>query len=155
MKKIFLILIITLFSSQLVAQQNAREKIKAMKTAFITNALDLSAKEAQQFWPIYNEYDKKIYSSKTLKTRELTRKIRLAGGVNELSDGEANTILSEFIKIDFEVAKAKQELQQKLKNIISGKKIIMLFKAEHDFNKKLLREFRNKRKSNLQKRTRN
>ena len=155
MKKIFLILIITLFSLQTFAQQNAREKIKAMKTAFITNALDLSSKEAQQFWPVYNEYDKKIYSLKTLKTRELTKRMRAAGGVNQLSDNEANAILSEFIEIDFDVAKAKQELQQKLKNIVSGKKIIMLFKAEQDFNKKLLREFRDKRKSNLQKRARN
>ena len=155
MKKISFILLIALISLQSFAQQKAREKIKAMKTAFITNALDLSAKEAQQFWPVYNEYDKKIYTLKILKTRELTKKMRAVGGVNQLSDNEANIILSEFIEIDFNVAKAKQELQQKLKNIVSGKKIILLFKAEQDFNKKLLRDFRNKRKSNLQKRTRN
>ncbi len=37
-----------------------REKIKALKVAFITERLDLSSKEAQLFWPIYNEQGSKM-----------------------------------------------------------------------------------------------
>ena len=36
--------------------RRTKEKIKALKVAHITNELDLTSKEAQQFWPIYNEF---------------------------------------------------------------------------------------------------
>ena len=154
MKRVLFIsfLILTVFQ---VSGQVNREKIKAMKTAFITNALDLSSKEAQQFWPIYNEYDKRIYQAKTLRTRAIARRVRAAGGVQQLSNNQASEILQEFIDIDFEVAKAKQDLKNKLMNVVSAKKIILLFRAEQDFNKKLLREFREQSQKNLQKRIRN
>ena len=63
--------------------------------------------------------------------------------------------MQEFIDIDFEVAKAKQDLKNKLMNVVSAKKVILLFRAEQDFNKKLLRDFREQRQKNLQKRIRN
>ena len=37
-----------------------KEKIKAMKISYITSELDLSPKEAQVFWPIYNEFEAKM-----------------------------------------------------------------------------------------------
>lgn len=154
MKQILIISFFILSSLQVTGQAN-REKIKAMKTAFITNALDLSSKEAEQFWPIYNEYDKRIYQAKTIKTRELAKKVRAAGGVQQLSDREASDILQAFMDIEFEVAQAKQDLKNKLMNVVSAKKIILLFRAETDFTKKLLRDFREQRKNNLQKRIRN
>ena len=42
------------------ANQENREKIKAQKVAFITSKLELNADEAQLFWPVYNEYQKKL-----------------------------------------------------------------------------------------------
>ena len=39
---------------------NWREKIMCEKIAFLTTELDLSTKEAQEFWPVYNEYMKEI-----------------------------------------------------------------------------------------------
>ena len=37
-----------------------QERIKAQKVAFITERLDLSSKEAQKFWPIYNAFEDKV-----------------------------------------------------------------------------------------------
>ena len=36
-----------------------KDKIEAQKIAYITNELSLTATEAQQFWPIYNEFSDK------------------------------------------------------------------------------------------------
>lgn len=155
MKNILLFFAFVVISISVSAQRGGNaDKIKALKTAYITSTLDLTPKEAQDFWPVYNQYDKRIFKAKILKTRELMKRIRNAGGIEELSDSEADKILEEFINIDFNVANAKQELRKNLKNIIPGKKIVKLFRAEQDFNKKLLKEFRNKRK-NMQGRTRN
>ena len=60
MKKILICLTIFI-CTQVVAQETSKnEKIEAMKVGFITNKLELSAKEAQLFWPLYNEYNQKM-----------------------------------------------------------------------------------------------
>lgn len=43
------------------AQKDDRVKhIEAVKAAFITQKLDLTTREAQNFWPLYNTYQKEI-----------------------------------------------------------------------------------------------
>ena len=153
MKRILLITLFILMTSMQVFAQNERGgRFKALKTAFITNALDLSSKEAEKFWPIYNEYDKTIHLVKTQKTRQLTREILAAGGIDNLSNDEASNITQQFIKIEFDVANAKRELLRKLSPVIPAKKIIKLFKAEQDFNKELLKKLRERRQENIKKR---
>ena len=54
--------------------------IKALKVAHITEKLDLTEKEAQQFWPIYNAYDEKMGTLKqTQKDRNRCMRARLLG----------------------------------------------------------------------------
>jgi len=146
MRKILLIAVfISISATQLVAQRNDKEKIKVLKTAFITNALDLSSKEAEKFWPIYNEYSKIIHKVKNQKNRELRRQVREKGGIDKISDTEATKLLKEHINIDNNVFEAKKTLNTKLDGVIPPKKILKLFKAEHDFNKELLKRFRQRR----------
>ena len=145
MKRILIITIFILTSASYGFAQN-NPRIKALKTAFITNSLDLSSKEAQQFWPVYNKYERTIHLEKTLKMRQLTKKAINLGGMEQLSDNEANAILKDIIEIDFKVANAKKELYDNLMGIIPPKKIMKLFKAEQDFNKELLKQFRDRKK---------
>ncbi len=146
MKKLVLSLIILLFTTiTVVAQGINRDRIKALKTAHITNALSLTSSEAEKFWPIYNKFDQKIHQIKIIKTRQLTRKIRLAGGIEKLSEEEADSILQEFIEIDFNIANEKKKLHKNLTEIISSKKMIKLLRAEQSFNKELLKRLREKR----------
>ena len=42
-------------------EHNKHERIKALKVSFITEKLELSATEAEKFWPIYNTYDSQIH----------------------------------------------------------------------------------------------
>lgn len=62
MKNILLIITIFLSSITLQAQDGAtkKEKIQALKIAFITQKLELTSDEAQKFWPVYNRYDAEI-----------------------------------------------------------------------------------------------
>lgn len=146
MKKLVLSLVILLFTTiTVVAQGISRDRIKALKTAHITNALSLTSNEAEKFWPIYNEYDQKIHQIKIVKTRQLTRKIRLAGGIEKLSETESDAVLREFIEIDFNIANEKKRLHKNLIGIISSKKMIKLLRAEQSFNKELLKRLREKR----------
>lgn len=142
MKKIFLLVLF--FGSTvhfMVAQNDKHENLKALKTAFITQELNLTAKEAEKFWPIYNVYDEKIHEIKVIKYREGKNKINQKGGFEALSEKEADEFLTALIKNKEDELKAKKELFKQLKNVLSSKKIVQLEKAEHDFNRKLLREY--------------
>jgi Tfp pilus assembly protein PilZ len=60
--KIWWVIILTGFYSVAALSQNndKKETIESFKVAFITQKLNLTTKEAQLFWPVYNEYlDKK------------------------------------------------------------------------------------------------
>jgi len=145
MKRLILGLLLLFFTSSNILAQNNRSQIKAIKTAFITNALELSPEEAEKFWPVYNEFDKNIHQLKTIKTQEITRKIRMADGIENLTEKESEIILQEFIEIDYNVANEKKKLQKNLIGIISSKKMIKLIRTEQNFNKELLRRFQEKR----------
>jgi hypothetical protein len=68
MKKILLFLSVFVGISYICAAQPPREKIKALKVAFITKELNLTSGEAEKFWPVYNEYFAEI--EKVLKGNE-------------------------------------------------------------------------------------
>ncbi len=144
MQKLTFTLFIILFSIfSLTAQQhNKRERLKAYKTAYITEKLDLSSSEAEKFWPVYNAYSKSHFQLKVLKVKEELRKIKEKGGIDELTDKEAGQILSKLNKNEQLIINLRKELYNNLKNIISAKKILKLNRAEHEFNRKLLSEYR-------------
>lgn len=59
-------------ASHLAAQQESKhEKLEALKIAFITEKLSLTTKEAQNFWPVYNEYSQKIEKIRKAKRSDL------------------------------------------------------------------------------------
>jgi len=121
------------------------DKIKALKTAFITEALDLSPKEAEKFWPIYNEYSKKIMELRYKKIRDLRSKIRDKEVFDSLTEKDAENLLNNFLAVERGILKAKSNLNNQLLKVISAKKIIKLYKAEDDFNRRLLQRLRGNR----------
>ena len=123
-----------------------QEKIKAQKIAFITDKLELTSEEAQQFWPIYNEFEAKVEKIKSEDLRPLKREMRQGN----VSDKRAGEILEKLLEAETEMHNAKLELVEDLKTVISAKKIIMLKVAEDQFNQKLLdrlKEFRERRQN--------
>ena len=88
---------------------------------------------------------KNIHRLKTLKTQQIVKKILSVGGIEKLTETESETILQEFIDIDFNVANEKKKLHKNLSGVISSKKMIKLVRAEQSFNKELLKRLREKR----------
>ncbi len=57
MRKFLLILLLLSGSAYFCdAQQGNKDDINTVKIAYITNQLNLTPEEAQQFWPVYNRY---------------------------------------------------------------------------------------------------
>ncbi|MCL6217316.1 hypothetical protein [Zunongwangia pacifica] len=136
MKKIVILLVLILgFSTARAQDDKERERIKSLKTAFITQELKLSNKVAQKFWPIYDKYEE--------KRRELYRREhREINDVECISESKANDLLLEFVEIEKEDYELKKKYFTDLKTIFSAQEIIKLHKLEEDFHRKLIREYR-------------
>lgn len=148
MKKIlFILFIFMLTATTAIAQQpRNRQKIALFKTAFISEAINLTPKEAEKFWPIYNLYSTKIRTTKRLLEGGLQREIRFAGGIKNLSDVQSQKLIENIVLLEQEITDYKIKLIQELSNIISAKKIIGLKKAERDFNRRILQEYGKRRR---------
>ena len=120
-----------------------REKIKAYKVSFLTTELELTSSEAQKFWPIYSAYDDKQFELRHEKMK--TYFLRLDdSNVNSMSEKEAATLLSQIESADKELFVLREKFMSNLKKILSAKKILQLKKSEDDFNRKLLKQYRDK-----------
>jgi Spy/CpxP family protein refolding chaperone len=134
-------------ATSLVAQVGLREKkeqVKALKIAFITNELDLTTEEAVRFWPIYNKFDEKFFELRHEKMRALLDP-KKETQLEKLTEKEASQLLIQMENAEEELHQLRKKYFISLKGIIPSYKIIKLKKAEEDFNKKLLQQYRDKR----------
>lgn len=144
LKKIFLFSLIVSLSFSSFSQKR-KNKIKELKTAFITDRLDLNSDEAEKFWPIYNTFFKKEFQLRRVEIKAIRKKIIVNGGIDNFSNNEASKILNNLMRIEDELHTAKKKMNTDLIKVISTKKIIKLYRAEQDFNKRLLMKLRNRK----------
>ena len=133
----------TTFYAQERAQK--KEKIKALKIAFITNELQLTSTEAATFWPVYNAFEERQYILRRQKSKSFREKVNSSNSTN-ISEIEAVAILSEIESIDDELFQTRKKVNSDLKNILSAVKLVKLKKAEEDFNRTLLKQYRQTKK---------
>jgi Spy/CpxP family protein refolding chaperone len=122
--------------------KKSKAKIKALKIAYFTDNLDLTEKEAQQFWPVYNTYDDKNHELRVQGMNKVKKEVKNLEGMTE---AEATTVLNRIEAMETQVYENNRALMKNLKGILPAKKIIRLKKAERDFNRKLMKQFRQKR----------
>ncbi|MCC9066258.1 sensor of ECF-type sigma factor [Flavobacterium piscisymbiosum] len=120
-----------------------REKIKAYKVSFLTTELELTSTEAEKFWPVYNAYDDKQFELRHEKMKTYLRKLD-DDNITSMSEKEAAVLLSQIESTDKELYLLRDKYNTNLKKILSAKKILKLKKSEDDFNRKLLKQYRDK-----------
>lgn len=121
-----------------------KEQIKSMKIAFITDELSLSPDEASKFWPLYNAFEDKQQDIRKQKMKGYLDRMD-DDSIDKLSDKEASTLLAQMESTEDELYQAKKKFVTSLKGVISPIKILKLKKAEENFNRKLLQQYRDKK----------
>lgn len=147
-KKI-LSLLIVLISVNAIAQDGSfirkkREQIRSLKVAFITNELQLTPDEAGKFWPLYNAYEDKQHEIKKQRIKGYMSRID-DDSADKLSEKEATTLLAQMESNEEDLYQLRKKFISSLKGAISPIKILKLKRAEEDFNRKLLQQYRDKR----------
>lgn len=137
MKKIVSIVCLLIFAlSFSFAQENEeetiRDKIKARRVAFITDKLALSSKEAQVFWPIYNEYRA---AEKTIR-----KKNKRFGKLSEMTDQEIEQAIDERLSKEMQLVQLKSDFVTNIKSVLPIKKVAKLFRAERKYKEWMLQQ---------------
>ncbi|MEM6723685.1 MAG: hypothetical protein AAF598_06575 [Bacteroidota bacterium] len=120
------------------------ERIKAAKVAFITDHLQLSVEESQQFWPLYNEMESKIQTVK--------QSAKANGKLELMDDAQLEEHLLKNLNAKKEEAEIHLEYYQKLRGVIPIRKLAMLPNAEKEFRKFLLEKMQEERQKRMQNR---
>ncbi len=138
-------IVFLLFALNTKAQPNPekKEQIKALKVAFITNELSLTTDEATKFWPVFNAFDAKQQEIRSTKTKSLIKKMS-DEDLDKMTDKEANSLLTQLENTEEELFFNRKKLLVNLKGILSPIKLLKLKRAEDNFSKKLLQQYRNK-----------
>lgn len=121
---------------------NRRERIKALKVAYLTDQLELSTSEAQQFWPIYNAFEAQEHELR--KEKYANRK---ETDISTLSEQEAKKMIEDMRSAETKKHELRENFIKDLEKILSAKKIIKLKMAEEEFNKKMFEEYKKRRAS--------
>lgn len=146
MKKYILgLCLFCLCTASLVAQPDrANAKIEAQKVAYITNRLDLNAEESAKFWPVYNQFQK--------DRKAISRKYKSKQRIENMTDAELEKQMMSNFKKDQELLDLKKTHFEKLKNVLSIRKIATLHVAEREFKNTILDMMKERRKERRQKR---
>lgn len=146
MKKITTILLLTIFTTIISNAQRTGEKkeqLKSLKIAYITTELSLTSDESIKFWPVFNAFENKQQEIRSLKTKSYINKMS-DEDLDKMTDKDANNLLSQLESTEDDLFQNRKKLITNLKNILSPTKILKLKRAEDNFGKKLLQQYRNK-----------
>jgi len=122
-----------------VARQHKerQEKIKSRKIGYFTTQLELTTEEAQDFWPLYNEYWKKRDYLFTERHR-LMRKIQH----DVFDDKKALQVTQRLVANMQDDANLLREYNEKFSKVLSPQKLLRYYATEEAFKLELINVLR-------------
>ena len=115
------------------------EKMKAARVAFLTNELDLSSKEAEAFWPVYNQAQAEkeaAYRETRTAYRALNQAIK-----DGKSDKEVGTLLEAYLKASKVSSQLDDEYLPEYLKVLPATKVAKLYISEEKFRKMQFQNF--------------
>ena len=122
--------------------QDWKQKMMSEKIAFLTAEMDLTPEEAQVFWPVYNEVNKR--SDEAMHKVFGTFKA-LEQALNEgKSEKEVQKLLDEYLKALDMQKEANKEAADKYKKVLPAEKVARLYVGEERFRRQHIRRLHSK-----------
>ncbi len=150
MKKPIILLIITFFAYSAFAQNeppreqksHTYQQIQSAKIAFFTTEIQLTPKEAEEFWPLYNEY----WREREMLMRRTQESMRVITAY--VKDGSPKTepelvkLMGVYISNLTEEGSIHKIYFDKFYKILPVEKVARIYIAEEQFRMKMIRQFR-------------
>ena len=125
-----------LFAQKKESKDEKKQRIEAARVSFITKKLELTPEESKEFWPIVNEMETKIRTSrKALKDR--FKKMKQED--EKIDEKTYQKLIEDMHEQQISILEIKNEYVQKIASIIGYEKT---FRFEHqiqrEFKKQLM-----------------
>jgi hypothetical protein len=108
--------------------QIVREKVRADKKLLVAANMDLTEKEAQAFWPVYESYQKDLGA---LNTRMLGLIQDYAKHYGTMTDEAAKKLVGDYLAIEQDRVRLKQSHLPKLRQALPEKKVARYLQIEN------------------------
>ena len=108
--------------------QLVREKIQADKKLLVAVNMDLTEKETQAFWPVYESYQKDLG---LLNGRMLALIQDFAKNYQAMSDEASKKLVGEYLAIEGDRVTLKQSYLPKLRQALPEKKVARYLQIEN------------------------
>jgi len=117
--------------------------LKAIKTGIITQALSLTSEQAEQFWPIYRQYNEQIMALKRDQVNSLSDV--QPGDVDQWNDQKVAATLKQLRQNKLKEQELILQMEKELKNVITDKQILQLHLSEERFRRRLINRIKSRR----------
>ena len=140
------ILFLLLFLTNLLSAQKTKvslEKVDAYKKIYLTDKLNLNSENESKFWIAYNDYQDNlriVYRAKRLKYRKMNL------DSSNLSETEYKQFIDDFLDYEKKKIDLRAKLIVDLKEFMTLKKTVSLFRIEDDFRQEMMKKLRSKNK---------
>lgn len=125
----FLTIIMSLgLHAQSQTANNKHERIEKLKSKFIAQKLNLDAKTADDFWPIYNEYDN--------AKQQLYRRFKQAHQSVDISMDD----IEDRLDRDQEMLNLRKKYTLRFSKVLSPAQLANLQKAENEFRRMIIQK---------------
>lgn len=115
------------------------DAIRTKRIALFTDIIGLTPTEAQQFWPVYNAFDKERME---LMNERRTLEKKLEESKTGLTQAEYQKIANDFVSTHVKEARLMETYNAKYLKILSAEKVCKLYHAERKFREVLMHELR-------------
>ena len=135
-KHIISTLLLMLFINLAFSQTDAKkDKIDALRVAFITKKVIFTSQESQSFWPLYDEMNDKLDAAR----QTFRLKYNVKTNYDFATDKEAEAYLAAELNLKQKEYEIYRDYYEKFKKILPVKKVAAVRRAEDDFKKELIK----------------
>lgn len=147
MKKILLFIAVLFYASGIFAQdgnkpQSRYEQVQSAKIAFFTTELELTPKEATEFWPVYY----KFWKEREVAHRRIQSNLKTIGkalsGETKVTDPELKVMIENYVAGYNDEGIIQRNYLEEFYKILPVTKIARLYKAEEDFRIRIIHQLR-------------
>ena len=120
--------------------EKKKEKIEAIKVAYISEELELTVAESQAFWPVYNELQSK---EQELREKQRANFMSLKKD-EEISEKELETMIYKMSDIHIAIEELRKSYLDDFIDLLGAKKTLQLMKAEKEFGRRMIERMKGK-----------
>jgi hypothetical protein len=104
-----------------------RKDIRSQKKQVIAANMNLTDKEAEKFWPVYDQYTNELVTTNNRKYAAIKQ---YAQNYDTLTDQQALDLTKQALQVDQDVAQLRMRYIPIFNKVISGKKTALFFQLD-------------------------